>query len=222
MNSTDAATDRVRLRRMSGRGAYDRDTVFAVLDAGVVAHVGVITDDGPLVMPMAYGHNHDSLFLHGAAANATLRAAVDRDVCVTVTVVDAMVIGRSPFHNSMNYRSAVVRGTGRQIVDAAEKVAALRIVSDHVMPTWSSGRAPTPVEVRQTLVIAVPLVEMSAKIRTGDPLDETSDLAGPHWAGHVPLNSAWGRPVPAADLSGGIDVPEAIAAYAGRRAEFGR
>jgi uncharacterized protein len=210
------ASDRVRLRRLAGRAAYDRQSVLEVLDAGFIAHVGVVAEDGPVVVPMAYGRSEDWLYLHGSAANAALRAATGQDVCVTVTLVDGIVIGRSPFHNSMNYRSVVVRGVARQVDDPAEREAALRLVSDHVVATWDSGRPPTDRELRTTLVVAVPLVEMSAKTRAGDPIDEPSDDGGPHWAGYVPIRSVWSRPVSAADLPPGVEVPAAIAALGGQ------
>jgi hypothetical protein len=210
------ASDRVRVRRGAIRAEYDRDAIFEVLDAGLIAHVGVTTDSGPIVLPMAYGRTDDWLYLHGSAANAALRAAVDRDVCVTITIVDGIVVGRSPFHNSMNYRGIVIRGTARLVDDRDEHVDALRRVSDHVVATWDSGRPPTDLEIRKTMVIAVPLVEMSAKIRTGDPIDEPEDLDGPHWGGHVPIRSVWEAAVPAHDLLDGVDVPSAIASLGGR------
>jgi nitroimidazol reductase NimA-like FMN-containing flavoprotein (pyridoxamine 5'-phosphate oxidase superfamily) len=201
---------------MAQRGSYDRDAVFAVLDAGLIAHVGVISDEGPIVLPMAYGRTDEWLYLHGSVANAALRAAVGADICATVTIVDGIVVGRSPFHNSMNYRSVVVRGTARRVDHADEQLAALRVVSDHVTPTWATGRPPTQGELRTTLVVAIALVEMSAKVRSGDPIDEPADLDGPYWAGYVPIASSWGRPVPSADLRDGVDVPNAIASMSGR------
>jgi hypothetical protein len=210
------SSDRVRVRRGAIRAEYDRDAIFRVLDAGLIAHVGVTTDSGPIVLPMAYGRTDDWLYLHGSAANAALRAAVDCDVCVTITIVDGIVVGRSPFHNSMNYRGVVIRGTARLVDDRDEHVDALRLVSDHVVATWDSGRPPTDLEIRKTMVIAVPLVELSAKIRTGDPIDEPEDLDGPHWGGHIPMRSVWEAAVPASDLLDGVEVPSAIASLGGR------
>jgi uncharacterized protein len=201
---------------MADRGTYDHGAILEVLDAGMIAHVGVATDQGPIVMPMAYGRSEDELYLHGSVANAALRAAVGCDVCVTVTIVDAIVVGRTPFHNSMNYRSVVVRGTARQVDDADELMAALRAVSDHVVPTWEMGRPPSASELRQTLVVAVPLVEISAKVRSGGPIDDPADLDGPHWAGHVPIRRVWEQPLPSEDLPDGVAVPAAIGALAGR------
>jgi nitroimidazol reductase NimA-like FMN-containing flavoprotein (pyridoxamine 5'-phosphate oxidase superfamily) len=201
---------------MAHRGMYDRAAVLEVLDAGMIAHVGVVTDQGPIVMPMAYGRSEDELYLHGSVANAALRAAVGRDVCVTVTIVDAIVIGRTPFHNSMNYRSVVLRGTAREVDEPAELMAALQAVSDHVVPTWETGRAPNPTELRQTLVVAVPLIEVSAKVRSGGPIDDPADLDGPHWAGHVPIRRVWEPPLPSEDLPDGVAMPADIAALAGQ------
>ena len=144
---------------------------------------------------MAYGRDDEWLYLHGSVANAALRAAVGQDICVTVTILDGIVVGRCPFHNSMNYRGVVVRGTARRVDDPDEHMTALRLVSDHVVATWDTGRPPSDAEIRKTMVIAVPLVEMSAKIRAGDPVDEPEDLDGPHWAGHVPIRSVWEAPV---------------------------
>jgi uncharacterized protein len=214
---TPPASDRVRVRRGAIRARYEREEMLGVLDAGLVAHVGVVTADGPMVIPMAYGRSEEWLYVHGSVANATLRAAVGTDVCVTVTILDGFVVGRSPFHNSMNYRGVIVRGTARRIDNPAEHALALQLISDHVAPTWSTGRRPTDAEIRKTMVVAVPLVEMSAKVRAGDPMDEATDLGGPHWGGHVPIRSVWLDPVAASDLAPGArPVPPGIAALGGR------
>lgn len=183
-----------------------------VLDAGVIAHVGVVTPTGPVVIPMAYGRDDDNVYLHGAVANAALRAADGADICVTVTIVDGLILARSPFHNSMQYRSVVVRGTARRIRDDAEHTRTLRLIADHVVANWDTARPPTPAEQRATTVIAVALTEASAKIRRGGPIDEPDDLGGPHWAGTVPISTTFEAPVPSPDLAGGIDVPAAVAA----------
>jgi nitroimidazol reductase NimA-like FMN-containing flavoprotein (pyridoxamine 5'-phosphate oxidase superfamily) len=212
----EPASDRVRVRRGAHRAEYDREAILRILDAGLIAHVGVATPEGPIVLPMAYGRTDDWLYVHGSVANAMLRTAVGQDVCVTVTLVDGVVVARSPFHNSMNYRGVVVRGVARKVTDAEEHLHALQLISDHVVPTWDTGRRPTATEIRTTMVVAVPLIEMSAKVRAGDPVDEPGDLDGPHWAGQVPIRSAWGEPVPSADLRDGIPVPDAIAELGGR------
>jgi uncharacterized protein len=211
----EPASDRVRLRRLAERGRYAPDDVRAVLDAGTVAHLGVSTPDGPLVIPMAFGHEGDWLYLHGSVANGAMRAAVGQEVCVTVTVLDALVVGRTPFHSSMNYRSVVVRGRARKVEGAEERWRALTAVSDHIVATWDTGRPPSDRELRQTLVLAVPLTEASAKVRMGDPKDDPEDLGGPHWAGVVPITTVWEAPRSSADLRPGIDVPTAIADLTG-------
>jgi hypothetical protein len=161
---------------------------------------------------MAYGRSGDTLFLHGSAANSMLRAARGTEICATVTLVDGLVFARTPFHNSMNYRSVVVRGVARPVDDPDEHVAALRCISDHVVANWDSGRAPTANEVRKTMVVALALTEASAKCRRGDPIDEPEDVDGPHWAGTVDLRQSWGPPVAASDLGPGIDPPATITA----------
>jgi hypothetical protein len=190
---------------------YDPADIREILDAGTIAHVGVNTDVGPVVLPMAYGVRGDELLIHGSVANAMMRAGRDRDVCVTVTIVDGLVVARTPFHNSMNYRSVVVRGTATAVVDANDKVAALRVINDHIAPIWDTARPPNESELKQTLVLALPLTEASAKVRDGDPIDDDDDLDGPYWAGVVPLNTSWGQPTAAADLRNDPDVPIGVA-----------
>lgn len=210
------ASERVRLRRGAHLGRYGSDDVRAVLDAGLIAHLGVVTSDGPVVIPMAYGHDGAHIYLHGAVGNAALRAADGHDVCVTVTVVDGLIFGRSAFHNSMQYRSAVIRGRATRILDHAEHRHGLQLVTDHVAANWASARPPTDAEVRKTMIVTVPLAEASTKVRTGGPADEPEDLAGPHWGGSVPISAFFDDPVPSPDLPPGIAVPEAIAALRGR------
>lgn len=217
MSSADIAapSDRVMVKRGSNRAAYGIDAIKNVLAAGIIAHVGVTTPDGPIVLPMAYGVRNDDILIHGSVANAMMRAGRSLDVCITVTIVDGLVVARSPFHNSMNYRSVVVRGEATQ-VDDADKVEALRIINDHIAPIWDSARPPNDVDLKKTLVLSVPLAEASAKIRTGDPIDDDADLDGPHWSGVVPLDSTWGEPYAAADLAPGIQMPAPVAALTGR------
>ena len=212
---TPAPSDRVRLRRGASRGDYDRATVREILDDALIAHVGVMTDHGPLVLPMAYGRTDEVLYLHGASANGLLRSAIDVELCATVTEVDGLVLARTPFHNSMNYRSVVVRGRGRRVDDPDEHLAALRLITDHVVATWDDGRPPSESDLRRTLVLALPLDEASAKVRSGDPGDEPADLDGPHWAGTVDLERRWGRPRRAGDLRPGIEAPARVVARFG-------
>ena len=210
------------MRRGTNRAVYERDRIQAILDAGVIAHVGVTTDDGPIVLPMAYGTRGldggdgiAEILIHGALANAMLKAGRSLDVCLTVTIVDGLVVARTPFHNSMNYRSVVVRGLATAIDGPAEKMAALHVINDHVAPIWETARPPSTSDVKKTLVLSVPLAEASAKVRDGDPIDEEIDMDGPYWAGIVPLRSTWGAPYAAADLCDGAVMPASVAALGG-------
>lgn len=217
-DAAEPPSERTTLRRGANRARYERSVVEAILAAGMIAHVGVSTEDGPIVLPMAYGIRNDDLLLHGSVANAMLRAGRGLDVCVTVTIVDGLVVARTPFHNSMNYRSVVVRGMATAIVGDADKLAALEVINDHIAETWRSARAPSRIDLRATSVLSVPLAETSAKVRTGDPVDEEIDMDGPHWAGVVPLTATWGEPVPAGDLRGDPPMPAGVRALAGRPA----
>lgn len=207
---SEPPSERVRVRRLPARAAYDADTVHTILDAAPIAHVGVATESGPVVLPMAFGRQDGLLYLHGSAANGLLRAGGSAEVCATVTHLDGLVLARSAFHHSMNYRSVVVRGTARRVEDRDEKVEALRCITDHVVARWDDSRPPTEVELRQTLVLALPLDEASAKVRRGGPNDDEEDRAGPWWAGVVPIEQCIGDPIDADDLAPGTPVPAAV------------
>ncbi|MCP3937470.1 MAG: pyridoxamine 5'-phosphate oxidase family protein [Actinomycetia bacterium] len=215
---TQPATERMKLRRGADRAVYEPAEIEAILDVGVVAHVGVDSGDGPIVLPMAYGVADGKLYLHGALANALLRAGSGVDVCATVTILDALVVARTPFHNSFNYRSVVIRGTANKVDDPDEKVAALKVINDHIVDTWDTARPPSESDIRRTLVLAVPLTEASAKVRSGDPIDDDEDMDGPHWSGLLPLMSTWGDPVSAADLRGETEIPTAVVELGGTNA----
>lgn len=204
------------MRRGADRAVYASAGVNAILDAGLIAHVGVQTPDGPLVLPMAYGRDETTLYLHGAAANHLLGTGDGHEICATVTHVDGLVMARTPFHNSMNYRSVVVRGRATKIVDKAAKLRALQIITDHVVENWDLGREVSDVDERKTLVLEMPLAEASAKVRAGDPIDEPEDTAGPWWAGVIPVETRFGTPYPAADLAGSGAIPDAFTALDGR------
>ena len=210
------ASDRMRVRRGAPRARYERADVLAILDAGLIAHVGVATPDGPLVLPMVYGRDEDRLYLHGAAANGLLGSGEGEEICVTVTHVDGLVMARTPFHNSMNYRSVVVRGRATRIDDAERKSYALKRITDHIVANWDTSRPPSEIDLRRTLVLELPLAEASAKVRTGDPVDEPDDIAGPWWAGVVPISTRFEPPVASADYDGHLEPPAPIAALAGR------
>ena len=211
------------MRRGAPRALYGRDDVLDILDAGLIAHVGVTTDDGPLVLPMAYGRDDGWLYLHGAAANHLLNTGEGDEVCVTVTHLDGLVMARTPFHNSMNYRSVVVRGRARRILDEQRRLDALKLITDHVVAHWDLVRPPSPSDLRKTMVLELPLAEASAKVRAGDPVDEPDDIAGPWWAGVVPITTRFEAPVASADLAGSAEpptpAPAPIADLAGRTAD---
>ncbi|MEZ5246999.1 MAG: pyridoxamine 5'-phosphate oxidase family protein [Acidimicrobiales bacterium] len=205
----DPASPRTTVRRGANRAVYEDERIREILDAGLIAHVGVQTPDGPLVLPMAYGRDDTTLYLHGAAANHLLGTGDGHEICATVTQVDGLVMARTPFHNSMNYRSVVVRGRATKITDKAAKLRALKIITDHVVENWDLGRDVSDVDERKTLVLEMPLAEASAKVRAGDPIDEPDDMAGPWWAGVIPVETRFGTPYPAADLTGTNPVPDA-------------
>lgn len=208
-------SERTRVRRGADRARYNQSDVLEILDAGLIAHVGVSTPDGPLVLPMVYGRDDDRLYLHGALANHLLGSGDGQEVCVTVTHLDGLVMARTPFHNSMNYRSAVVRGRARRIVDDQHKLAALRLITDHVVANWDTSRPPSQSDLRKTLVLELPLEEASAKIRQGDPKDEPDDIAGSWWAGLVPVTTRFEPPVTSADFVGDTGPPAPIVALSG-------
>jgi nitroimidazol reductase NimA-like FMN-containing flavoprotein (pyridoxamine 5'-phosphate oxidase superfamily) len=189
-------TDRTRVRRLAERGRFDRATVDAILDEAYLAHVGFVVGGEPRVLPMTYGRDGDVLYLHGAAGNAMLRASSGAEVCVTVTLLDGLVLARSAFHHSMNYRSVVLLGTATNVDDDAEKRRALDTIVEHVLPGRSEvARPPSDVELRATLVLRLPIVEGSAKVRTGAPKDDPEDMDLTVWAGVVPLRLVAGAPV---------------------------
>jgi nitroimidazol reductase NimA-like FMN-containing flavoprotein (pyridoxamine 5'-phosphate oxidase superfamily) len=208
-------TERTTVKRLPKRAGYERETVNAILDEGFICHVGFIVDARPVVIPTSYGRLGDKLYLHGSAASRMLRALREGiDVCVTVTLVDALVLARSAFHHSMNYRSVVIFGKAEVLEDEAEKTKALRAFTDHIMRgRWEESRPPTSQELRATLVLALSLDEASAKIRTGPPIDDDEDYSLPVWAGELPLRLATGEAVPDPRLLDGIELPRYIRDY---------
>ena len=202
-------TARTRLRRLPKRGSFERGTVYGILDEGFVCHVGFVADGQPFVIPTGYGRRGDVLYLHGARASRMQKAlAAGPEVCVTVTLVDGLVLARSAFHHSINYRSVVVFGRPRVVEDEAEKSAALEAFTEHVMPgRWDDVRWPTPQELAATTVLALDLAEASAKVRTGPPIDDEEDYALPVWAGVLPLGVEAGAPEADPRLNAGTAVP---------------
>lgn len=190
-----AETARTALRRHPERGGFDRDVVNAIIDEAYIAHVGFVVDGQPRVLPMTYGRDGSSLYLHGAVGNAMLRASEGAEICVTITLLDGLVLARSAFHHSMNFRSVALVGMAEKVTDDDEKRRAFDVIVDHVCPGRSTvARSPSDAEVRTTMVLRLPITEGSAKVRTGGPLEEPEDLELGVWAGVVPLATVAGRP----------------------------
>jgi hypothetical protein len=202
-------TKRTKLGRLPNRGSHEPETVHAILDAAFLAHVGFQMGVQPFVIPTLYGREADTLYLHGSAASRMLRG-LDTGIpaCVCVTIVDGLVLARSAFHHSMNYRSVVAFGTARQIEGAEEKTRALRIISEHVIAgRWSDVRGPSDKELKATAVLEFSIEEASAKIRTGPPVDDEEDYSLPVWAGVLPLRMEAKTPVPDPRLAASIKLP---------------
>lgn len=204
-----APTSRTTVKRLPKRADYDRASVYHILDEGFICHVGFVVDGQPFVIPTGYARVSDRLYIHGSAASRMLRELEKGiDVCVTVTLIDGLVLARSAFHHSMNYRSVVVFGRAAIVEDTEEKFAALRAFTEHIVPDrWSDVREPNEQEMKATLVLALPLEEASAKVRTGPPLDDEEDYALPIWAGVVPLHLAAAAPISDPRLPSNIQPP---------------
>ncbi|MFE7662822.1 MULTISPECIES: pyridoxamine 5'-phosphate oxidase family protein [Streptomyces] len=210
-------TERTTLTRARERATYDQETVHAILDSAYLCHLGYVRDGAPVVLPTLYGRVGDRLYLHGSTGSRPLRMAGEPDpglpVCVTVTHVDGLVLARSAFHHSINYRCVVVHGTAHPVTDPAEKSAALDALVDHVLPGRAADSRPgNAKELAATAVIRLDLREVSAKIRTGGPNDEPEDLALPHWSGVLPVAPVYGAPVPSDDLAADIPQPAYLSA----------
>ncbi|MFF0627374.1 pyridoxamine 5'-phosphate oxidase family protein [Streptomyces sp. NPDC004296] len=213
------ATERTTPTRSRERAHYDEATVHAILDEGYVCHLGFVRDGAPVVLPTLYGRVGNRLYVHGSTGSRPLRMAGGQSadpglaVCVTVTHVDGLVLARSAFHHSINYRSVVVHGTAHQVTDEEEKTAALDALVDHVLPGRAADSRPANAkELAATAVLRLDLREVSAKIRTGGPNDEPEDLALPHWSGVLPVSPVYGAPLPADDLAPGIAAPAYLSA----------
>jgi uncharacterized protein len=189
--ASELLTPRTALKRLPARGSHDPAVVEAILDEALVCHVGFVAEGQPYVIPTIHGRSKDRLFVHGSAASRMLRTLSGGiPLCVTVTIVDGLVMARSAFHHSMNYRSVVVLGQATVVEDPAEKVAALRVIVEHVAPgRWPEVRPPSEVELKATTVLSLPIAEASAKIRTGPPIDDEEDYALPCWAGVIPVKT---------------------------------
>jgi uncharacterized protein len=208
-------TERTQVKRLSKRGNYDRETVYKILDTAFVCHVGFSVDDQPYVIPTNYGRTGDTLYLHGSAASRMLKTLSGGvPVCVTVTHVDGLVLARSAFHHSVNYRSVVVLGKAQLVEDPVEKMEALRIFTEHVMKgRWDDVRIPTEQELKATTVLSLALEEVSAKVRTGGPIDDVPDYALPVWAGVLPLETVAKAPVADPQRKSDPPIPEYLKSY---------
>jgi uncharacterized protein len=206
---------RTRVVREPHRGMYDRATAYKILDEALVCHIGFTIDGQPFVIPTGYGRAGDDLYVHGSAASRMLRN-LDQGVpvCFTVTLVDGLVLARSIFNHSMNYRSVVVLGTAIAVKDREEKLQALRAISEHIVPgRWAESRQPNEQELKATLVMRLPILEFSAKVRQGPPIDDEEDYQFPTWAGVIPFQTLAGPPVPDPKLDSRYKVPEYVEHY---------
>jgi len=210
MSENHVPTQRTRVVREAQRAVYDRSAAYQILDEGFICHVGFVVDGQPFVIPTSYGRSGDNLYIHGSAASRMLRN-LDQGiaVCVTVTLLDGLVLARSIFNHSMNYRSVVVLGTAVAVQDPAEKLEALRTLSEHILPgRWAESRQPNEKELKATLAMRLPIEEFSAKVRQGPPVDDEEDLSFPTWAGVIPLEMVPGKPIDDPTLDAGRAVPE--------------
>lgn len=208
-------TERTRLKRLPKRGHFERDTINAILDEAFICHVGFVVDGQPYVIPTGFGRVDDDLYIHGSSASRMLREmSKGVDVCVTITLIDGLVIARSAFHHSVNYRSVVVLGKAELVTDTEEKNRALEAITEHIVPgRWADCRWPNEIELKATSVLRLAITEASAKIRTGDPVDDDEDYSLPHWAGVLPLRLVADKPQNDAKLENGIDPPGYITDY---------
>jgi uncharacterized protein len=212
----DAPSDRVRLRRRRERGSYDRELIDAILDEALIAHLGIADEHGqPFVIPTLHARCGDVVYCHGSSAGRTMRAlSGGTPACLTVSLIDGLVLARSAMHHSANYRSVMLLGEARAVSEPDEKRAALEAVVEHILPGRAGEvRGPSENELRATTVVAMPIEETSAKVRSAPPADDEDDYALDTWAGVIPLALRAGAPVPDARLTAGIELPVRLAAY---------
>ena len=219
MPETEMPTTRTRVVRESDRAVYDREPVYRILDEGFLCHVGFAVDGQPFVIPTSYGRKEASLYIHGSAASRMLRQMKEGvAVCITVTLLDGLVLARSVFNHSMNYRSVVILGTATLVDDPEEKLAALRILSEHILPgRWDDSRQPNERELKATSVLRVPIEEFSAKVRKGPVVDDEEDYSFPTWAGVVPLKVVSEPPIDDSRLLPGQTAPDYARNYSRKR-----
>ena len=197
-----APSDRTEVRRLPERAVYDRETIHAIVDEALICHVGFLADASPVVIPTIHARIDDTLYFHGSPASRMLRGMKKgMEVSIAITLLDGLVVARTPFHQSLNYRSVIVFGEARLVDDPDEKQLALKAVTDHMTPgRLKDSRPPSEKEIAGTLVLAVPLDEVSAKVRIGPPVDEEDDIGLPYWAGVVPLSIVPGAPIPSPEV----------------------
>lgn len=204
-------TERTRLRRVHERGHFDRDTIDAILDAGLICHVGYTIDGRPYVTPTIYWREGDHVYWHGSSASRMLRKSEGADVCLTVTHLDGLVIARSAFHHSANYRSVMLFGHATKVTDREEKLARMKTFVDGVYPgRWDTLRPINEQEMKATTLLSIPIDEGSAKVRAGPPVDDEEDYALPIWAGVVPVSTVLGKPEPCERLADDVPVPDDV------------
>jgi nitroimidazol reductase NimA-like FMN-containing flavoprotein (pyridoxamine 5'-phosphate oxidase superfamily) len=208
-------TTRTRVRRLPKRGVFDRETIYSILDAGFVCHVGFAIDGRPFGLPTAYARIGDRLCIHGSAASRMMRElSAGIDVCVTVTLIDGLVLARSAFHHSMNYRSVVIFGTAEMETEETRKMEALRAFTEHIVPgRWPDVRWPNAKELKATTVLTLPIEEASAKVRTGGPIDDEEDYEMDTWAGVLPLAMVPGVPINDTRLNESVEIPAYVSEY---------
>lgn len=213
-------SDRATVKRLPKRAVYDRGTIHAILNEGMVCHVGFAINGQPTVIPTIYVRIGDSVYLHGSPASRMLQLVESGgEVCIAVTIVDGLVLARSAFHHSINYRSVVLFGRGEEVREPARKAEVLRALSEHLIPDrWDEVREPSADELRRTLVVGIPIDEASAKVRSGPPLDDEPDYELPIWAGVLPLHLVAGTPIAAPRLTPGIEPPRHATEYKGPQA----
>ena len=212
-------TERTKLRRLPARGSHELETIHQILDAAFLAHIGFCVDGQPFVIPTNFGREGETLYVHGSAASRMLKElSTGVPACVTVTHVDGLVLARSAFHHSMNYRSVVAFGTARKIEDPEQKMHALRVISDHLINgRWDEVREPNEKEMKQTSVLEFTIEEASAKVRTGGPIDDEEDYALPVWAGVLPLSLTPATPLADDRLPREINVPGYVTTYRSKK-----
>jgi nitroimidazol reductase NimA-like FMN-containing flavoprotein (pyridoxamine 5'-phosphate oxidase superfamily) len=215
MSEKLSPTKKTTLKRIPKRGNFDREVINSILDEAFICHVGFVAEGQPYVIPTAYGRVGNDLYVHGSAASRLMRSLADGiDICVTVTLIDGLVLARSAFHHSINYRSIVIIGNAEMVTGDDEKRKALESFTEHLIPgRWNDVRPPTDLELKATIVLRLPINEASAKMRTGDPVDDEADYSLNVWAGVLPLALKAGEPIPDARLDPNIEPQEYVQRY---------